>query len=507
LCLVLTVHFTHLAWQDRTARYAAPAALATLASGLVRPEGALVGAVACAVAWTRARKGYRRIFAARLGLLLVAPGLVYVAARWYYFGYLVPNTVHNKFAPAGLWTSLVYFRNWAASIGVAVWLLILVSSENKARIVIPLGLAAVAGAPYLVANVESMGYAHRFLAPASALVFLASAEAVELLKRRQPLVRGALVAGIVGLAFVPWWHQAQKFEAYFVDHYAAGLQRAHITIGRLSRQACAEGRVAVWEDAGAIPYYSGWTALDIGGLVDAFIQHHGLSAEYLFSFKPDVIVVTEESPYGQNRRGRAKWERLSCHPDCRLYERVGAFPFSPTSVQAVYVRRDSPRYHRIRQLVERSPQNVDFDAAGPRCRPEVRILTRASDLVPEQELPFASQDSCAADWAKLSRRYLTVPGRNYRFAVEVCYENPACTGTMTQTIEIAGRQVLSEAISASDDSQWHRIDVPFVAQADETELAVRLQIETDAGSGSADPAGRMGIRAAQLHEAAGPHID
>jgi hypothetical protein len=44
-------------------------------------------------------------------------------------------------------------------------------------------------------------------------------------------------------------------------------------------------------EAGLLPYYSGWTAVDTWGLNDQFIAHNGgLTVEYLDQYKPHIIM-------------------------------------------------------------------------------------------------------------------------------------------------------------------------------------------------------------------------
>lgn len=76
--------------------------------------------------------------------------------------------------------------------------------------------------------------------------------------------------------------------------YARSLRGAHIALGKhLATYASGHGApVLAVADAGAIPYYSGWRAVDTLGLNDAHIAVSGLhDPEYVLSRSPDLVVL------------------------------------------------------------------------------------------------------------------------------------------------------------------------------------------------------------------------
>jgi hypothetical protein len=78
------------------------------------------------------------------------------------------------------------------------------------------------------------------------------------------------------------WHRA----------YGIALEKAHVELGRWLRRAAPPNATVALIDCGAIPYYSRLRTVDLLGLNDERIAHHGFSLDYFWARKPDIIVLT-----------------------------------------------------------------------------------------------------------------------------------------------------------------------------------------------------------------------
>ncbi len=106
-------------------------------------------------------------------------------------------------------------------------------------------------------------------------------------------------------------------------------------------------------EAGLLPLYSGWKALDAWGLNDQWIAHHGaITEEYLDRFKPHVIVFHEwfsplVSPVNTSGRWFEMVMTLKQYAERKGYVLAAAFGESPYDTHYYYVRPDFPESKEI----------------------------------------------------------------------------------------------------------------------------------------------------------------
>ena len=79
------------------------------------------------------------------------------------------------------------------------------------------------------------------------------------------------------------------FEYSSNNHLAEPIFDERVEIGLALAPFAQHGYKIAVTEAGAIPYYSSWTALDVIGLNDEYIAHNGFDAQYLEDFDPDLI--------------------------------------------------------------------------------------------------------------------------------------------------------------------------------------------------------------------------
>jgi hypothetical protein len=122
-------------------------------------------------------------------------------------------------------------------------------------------------------------------------------------------------------------------------------------------------------EAGVVPYFSRWRAIDTYGLNDEEIVHNpqGLTADYLDKSRP-AIVTLFMSPedmaafrrvwYGQaplvNSLGHIP-EEASYYAVSHDYVLAARWGVDPCAVNIWYVRRDIPDFEAIMSIVRQSP--------------------------------------------------------------------------------------------------------------------------------------------------------
>jgi hypothetical protein len=124
-----------------------------------------------------------------------------------------------------------------------------------------------------------------------------------------PLVRGfnfswlnQLSARERGVYFVAFFALSASLVYYswyqncFLTSYQQTCERPYERDGRYEMGSMlseyrGKDYVIATTEAGLIPYYSGWNAIDTWGLNDQFIAHNGsLTKEYLDKYKPQIIM-------------------------------------------------------------------------------------------------------------------------------------------------------------------------------------------------------------------------
>ena len=317
---------------------------------LTRPEGAMFAGLY--LAFLARYRGARRALA---GVAVIGGGLaVLLAARWAYFGLLVPNTYFAK-AGDGLWsmgpgyTYLAEFLaeqgGWFLLVGAALAFLAggaggkavsgfaerrTAPAASKARRpsnpssdltqaplamfapgvgpidarTVPLVMwlcaafvAAQAGFVCLVSRDWMFGW--RFVVPVLPALFLPAGAGFALAWKTLsaswvPPARAkaglVVVAGFVAFSAV----RTVKLDAS-ARSYTAGMRAAHLDLGRWLGRSVPPGTRLALADCGLVPYLSGLPTIDLLGLTDAFIARHGPQegAGYVLDLGPELIVLAQ----------------------------------------------------------------------------------------------------------------------------------------------------------------------------------------------------------------------
>jgi hypothetical protein len=356
--------------------------LLLLVSGLVRPEGALLGLeclVALALATRRAPSPVRRRLAVDALVTYVGPGLAYFVWRWTYYGYFLPNTYYAKtkaetpfglainadtlwdlrqFGVAYLMLPILITMLWSiadADAAGAFW-----RTRDRARARLHTGIV---GAVFAIGCVLQyarsglvMNYSHRFFAPLFPITLVALAavadtgvRVVAAAAREKPLRYAVLRILSVSflLAQLLLYVRELDGERRYVVGYRRMLEDEHLAVSTfVKNHVPADEWLMVMYDAGVIPYYSGLPTVDLGGLNDPIVARltrardlHGL-ADYAFSFRPGAFVLTSPTSVGVTH-DIPLTAAITTDERFRHYVMVGRFETPVTSFQqVVFLRAD-----------------------------------------------------------------------------------------------------------------------------------------------------------------------
>ena len=322
--------------------------LAGLLLGLTRPEGVLFAGMALVAAFILLDGHDRRRLAITTLILLVVPGGIYFLWRWHYFGYFLPNTFYVK--NAGEWLHLRYFPEIYALFRFMAPLLMLIgiglyriTTRDAIKHLIILAPALIFPWSYLLIDqLQNLG--KRFQYPVYPIFLLAAAMALGALTLRTPLpplnrrhlphyMAGFLAVGFI--LFAPFVVLDRMVLIVVLVAVVAGLKLAEeriedidekklavaglvVTlalvvfnaqsafrlansfyptvfddrkaIGEALKPFAEKGYTIVATEAGWIPYFSRWRAIDPFGLNDEYVAHHGLDFDYLDQQHPAIIM-------------------------------------------------------------------------------------------------------------------------------------------------------------------------------------------------------------------------
>lgn len=364
-------------------------ALSGLVTGLIRPEGVILASLMLFSVivmrmsegplsiWERAR--VRGVFSIIVifGAVFLVLGGAYFLWRWNYFGYPLPNPFYKKGDEGWKWDSFQHSLLNALRLCLPMVFAFILGFRSKettktaiAYLIPILGFAIAFG---LIS--DEMNYGARFqyaIVPIALMSWIPLVSGIKFdwLNQLSAKERGAyLVAGVAlfaGLIYYSW------FQNCFLALYQQSCDRPYERDGRLEMaQMLADyrgkGYVIATTEAGLIPYYSGWTAIDTWGLNDPFIAHNGsITVEYLDKYKPHIIMFHDYySPLVPPKLTEAnlaqRWFSmtilLKTYAEENGYVLAAVFGDSPYDTHYFYVR---PDFEDSKNLIERISTFRDY---------------------------------------------------------------------------------------------------------------------------------------------------
>lgn len=351
-------------------------ALSGLVMGLIRPEGVILASlILLSIVLMRGLKNSLSIIFV-FGAVFLTLGGFYFLWRWDYFGYPLPNPFYKKGEEGWDWAAFNSSLLNALRLCLPVAFAFIVAFRSKettktaiAYLVPILGFAAAFG---LIS--DEMNYGARFqyaIVPIALMSWIPLIGHLRLEARDQIQVRerAAYIVALMGLAggivYYSW------FQNCFLALHQQSCDRPYERDGRLEMAQMlsdfrGKGYLVATTEAGLIPYYSGWDAIDTWGLNDQFIAHNGLTAEYLDSKKPHIIMFHDYySPLVPPRLTEAnlaqRWFNmtilLKTYAEDNGYVLASVFGDSPYDTHYYYVR---PDFEDSERLVKRISEFRDY---------------------------------------------------------------------------------------------------------------------------------------------------
>jgi arabinofuranosyltransferase len=342
-----------------SARASLAFAFSGLLLGLTRPDGVflaflMLAAVVCA-------RGVResRTIAAHFLAVYALLGGAYFLWRWDYFGYPLPNPFYKKGGGILHPDSLVNSLRNAFILGLPytplAWLMVPGLIMKKARRAVLFALIPVVGYTLIWVLLSSeTNYMMRFQYPLMPVILI-SWPALILpqiigsgFANRNRDRRAAAVAIIV-LVFAAGLIVRQKeFHGHY--DYSQPFRDGRYDVAMMLSEYGDRGYTIATTEAGLLPLYSHWRAIDAWGLNDQYIAHKGQVSElYLDLNKPEVIMVhaffSPKSPPSADAGDRS-WQAMTLVLDGYAKERgytlAAAFGVGPQDTNYYWVRSDFP---------------------------------------------------------------------------------------------------------------------------------------------------------------------
>lgn len=350
-------------------------AFSGLVTGLIRPEGViLAGLMMLAIILMRGLKNSVSIIII-FGAVFLTLGGTYFLWRWDYFGYPLPNPFYKK---GGGWSWSTFNGSMLNTLRLSLpvlfaFILGFRSKETmKTTLVYMLPIVGFAAAFGMVS--DEMNYGARFQYATVPLALMSWIPLVrgfkfEALNQVSVRERGVYVIALIGLSagilYYSWFQNCSLMS------YQPSCDRPYERDGRLEMAKLladfrGKGYVLATTEAGLLPYYSGWTAIDTWGLNDQFIAHNGLTPEYLDEYKPHVIMFHDYySPLVPPKLTEANLAQpwfsmtilLKTYAEENDYVLAAVFGDSPYDTHYYYVRSD---FEDSERLVERISTFRDY---------------------------------------------------------------------------------------------------------------------------------------------------
>lgn len=340
-------------------------ALSALIMGLIRPEGViLAGLMLLSVVYFRGLAASKRVVGLFLSVFCLLGGLYFVW-RWSYFGYPLPNPFYKKgggYLYGG--SLLMSLRNVRILFGPLLLLPLLGMRSRQTWRQTVFSLIPIVGFTLIwILLSGEMNYLMRFQYPLLPIALmswppLASGVWTDFkLPRLQELTRrkravAMAVVGVIALAVL-----REQQEMY--QGVVSGADGRYDIAVMLNQYADRNYTIAATE-AGLLPFYSEWAALDAWGLNDQWIAHSGqITSDYLRLHSPEIIMFHGRVDSFDRERANQPWPRmvqtLYEYANEHGYRLAAAFGETPRDLHYYYVSPDFPDSEAIVERIRATP--------------------------------------------------------------------------------------------------------------------------------------------------------
>jgi len=370
-CLFVAISWyfaNHLAAQRYNRRTAIAFAFSCLIMGLIRPEGVFLAIfMLLAVIY---RKGFTKSRANVLWFVLVFAilGGGYFLWRWQYFGHPLPNPFYKKgselFYPESLKIS---FRNILAGLGPFLCLLVFgFRSKRQVKWMVFMLIPAVGFGLLWGLLSDEMNLFGRFQYPVFVIVLMSLPRVFRHLRRDLKLRKFSqlslprktiLVLAAVLFGFSVLYYQ---YSINWRDRRCIYHLDGRYDIARLLSKYSDKGYTVATTEAGLLPLYSKWKAIDTWGLNDHWIAiNGGITEAYLGRVSPELIIFhthdEETEPWGQMVK------ILKKYAEKRGYILAAVYGPSRSDTHHYYVKPDFTDSKKIIGQIRQTPYYWFFD--------------------------------------------------------------------------------------------------------------------------------------------------
>jgi len=326
-------------------------AAAALAAGLMRPEGNLLAAMLFASFWLTSDSFVFRRVLARSAMLYCVAGALFLGWRTWYFGQLMPNPFYLKggwrLYPESLSESIRnawdMLRPFVPIMLVAGLVRFRVSQELHAlREILPIaGFLLI----WVLLNNDNNHWG-RFQYAIVPLMLLGALRWTRLLYQRALEGGRASVClvlcatSVLTLAAVP---------AYSALRYGGHLPPpdGRFAVARGLQPLASTGMVMAVSEAGLLPLYSEWNAIDVWGLNDQWIaRNHVVTEAYLDRRPPDLVMLNEDTWPNRSARWQEMIDRVLRYVRQRQYILAARYERG-YSIHYYFVRPGAPHAAEI----------------------------------------------------------------------------------------------------------------------------------------------------------------
>jgi arabinofuranosyltransferase len=337
--------------EGETRRRALIFAAAAIVTALIRPEGVILSALMlAAVVYLKGLRSCRRTIMYYLGIFLIVGG-AYFLWRWQYFGHPFPNPFYKKggwrLHPGSLVASVI-------NVMKLCWPFLLIFtfgfySPKVSRMTVAFSIPIFGFAFAFVLLSNAMNFAARFQYAIVPVVLMSwwpllagIKDDLSLLVRREISLRKrrtlVLAAVVFSLGAIIYQGIVGRLTYGSDGRYTAAL---------ILRDYREKGYCIATTEAGLLPLYSGWRAIDAWGLNDPWIaRNKGITEEYLDRFRPEVIMFHAYFSPLVPAEGGSEWDKMvmvmKTYAENNGYVLAGVFGDTPYSTHYYYVRLGFP---------------------------------------------------------------------------------------------------------------------------------------------------------------------
>lgn len=327
-------------------------------SFLVRPDTAIFNAgiilgILTVFIMKKDYKPVKNLFMAGAPFILL--GCLYIAWRASYFGHLFPNTFYVKglgdtfFKITGLRNVRGFYYAKLYPYAIIITILAFVVAEksligpsflrrfkNNLKRVLPTMLGCIMFGAYLTTINPMADYTYRFSFPMYPSIILSSIYLFSGLKFEFLAEKRRKTLFVIAACFTLLTVRGLWGEAFFKQKVFDGFGRPE---GR--ELAKFNGSMFVSE-AGQLPFFSGWRALDLWALTSEKMAHEGLSSDILEDLNPDFVSIFYRGIYSEKPCWNYEWVALKNRENPRLildrYMRENDF-VAIAGIKRIHIRR------------------------------------------------------------------------------------------------------------------------------------------------------------------------